>query len=312
MPETPDDAVFHAGEQALQRQVGSREHLARLGARIVQDALPEAHQAFFAQLPLLVLGAADAQGQPWCGLLEGAPGFVHAPEARSLRVNALPGADDPLGACLRRHGDVGMLGIELDTRRRNRVNGQVLELDATGFTVRVEQSFGNCPRYIQLREARAQDSPLDARPPLRAARLQGEAAALVRRADTLFIATRVARGQSGVGAGADASHRGGRPGFVQVDAEGARLAWAEFPGNRYFNTLGNLLLEPRAGLVFPDFASGDLVHVAGRTEILDGAAAAALEGAERAVLLHVEQVIHRPAALSRRWRLLEYSPHLGG
>lgn len=312
MPDTPDDAVFHAGEQALQRQDGSREHLARLGARIVRDALPEAHRAFFAQLPSLVLGAADVRGQPWCGLLEGAPGFVHAPEASSLRVDALPGADDPLGACLRPHGDVGMLGIELDTRRRNRVNGQVLELDATGFTVRVEQSFGNCPRYIQLREPRTQDSPLDARPSLRAARLQGEAAALVRRADTLFIATRVARGQSGVGAGADASHRGGRPGFVQVDAEGARLAWAEFPGNRYFNTLGNLLLEPRAGLVFPDFASGDLVHVAGRAEILDGAPAAALGGAERAVLLHVEQVIHRPAALSRRWRLLEYSPHLGG
>jgi predicted pyridoxine 5'-phosphate oxidase superfamily flavin-nucleotide-binding protein len=311
MPDIPDDAVFHAGEQALQRQGGSREHLARLGARIVQDALPEAHQAFFAQLPLLVLGAADARGQPWCGLLEGEPGFVHAPEARSLRVDALPGADDPLGACLRPHGDLGMLGIELDTRRRNRVNGHVLELDAAGFGVRVEQSFGNCPRYIQLREPRTQDSPLQGRPPLRAARLQGEAAALVRRADTLFIATCAARGQTGVGAGADASHRGGRPGFVQVDADGARLAWAEFPGNRYFNTLGNLLLEPRAGLAFPDFASGDLVHVAGRTEILEGAAAAAL-GGERAVLLHVEQVIHRPAALARRWRLLEYSPQLGG
>ncbi|MBU6510819.1 MAG: pyridoxamine 5'-phosphate oxidase family protein [Betaproteobacteria bacterium] len=302
------DSVFHAGERALQEQAGSRESLARHGARILAKAMPEAHQAFFAQLPWLVLGAADASGQPWCSLLEGAPGFVHARHARSLRVQALPDAQDPLAACLHEGAQAGMLGIELGTRRRNRVNGRVVELDATGFTVEVQQSFGNCPRYIQRREQLPGAGSAEQPQALRSPRLQGEAAALVRRADTLFIATRAAEGQAG--GGADASHRGGRPGFVQVDDTGSRLAWADFPGNLYFNTLGNLLLEPRAGLLFPDFASGELVHVAGRAELLDGAAAAALGAAERAVLLHVEQVIHRPGALNRRWRLLEYSPYL--
>ena len=302
------DAVFHAGELALQRQDGSFEQLARHGARIVQSAMAEAHQAFFAQLPFLVLGAADAGGQAWCGLIEARPGFVHAVDARSLRVDALPASGDPLAACLRPGAYVGMLGIELGTRRRNRVNGRVLELDAGGFTVEVLQSFGNCPRYIQRREEHGEPGAGRTPAALRAPRLQGEAAALVRRADTLFVATRAAEGRAG--GGADASHRGGRPGFVQVDDSGSRLAWPDFPGNRYFNTLGNLLLEPRAGLVFPDFASGGLVHVAGRAELLDGEAAAALGGAERAVLLHVEQVIHRPAALARRWRLLEYAPQL--
>ena len=302
------DAVFHAGELALQRQDGSFEQLARHGARIVQSTMAEAHRAFFAQLPFLVLGAADAGGQAWCGLIEARPGFVHARDARSLRVDALPASGDPLAGCLRPGAYVGMLGIELGTRRRNRVNGRVLELDAGGFTVEVLQSFGNCPRYIQRREEHGEAEAGRAPAALRAPRLQGEAAALVRRADTLFVATRAAEGLAG--GGADASHRGGRPGFVQVDDSGSRLAWPDFPGNRYFNTLGNLLLEPRAGLVFPDFASGGLVHVAGRAELLDGEGAAALGGAERAVLLHVEQVIHRPAALARRWRLLEYAPQL--
>ncbi len=309
MPQSsPGQGVFHAGELALQQQAGSLEQLALHGARIVQQSMAPAHQAFFAQLPFLVVGAADAEGQPWCGLLEGRPGFVQARDARTLRVQALPHPQDPLGASLRLGACVGMLGIELGTRRRNRVNGRVIDLDAAGFSVEVEQSFGNCPRYIQLREPRLELPGSEPRAPVPASRLQGEAAELVRRADTLFIASQALQGQAG--GGADASHRGGRPGFVQVDATGQRLAWADFPGNRYFNTLGNLLLEPRAGLVFPDFETGDLVHVAGRAEVLGPEHAAALGGAERGVLLHVDRVVHRPAALRQRWRLLELSPYL--
>ena len=309
MPETaPVDSVFHAGELALQQQAGSREQLALHGARIVQETMPLAHQAFFAQLPFMVVGAAAPDGQVWCGLLEGRPGFVHARDARTLRVQALAQVHDPLGAGLRVGAYVGMLGIEPGTRRRNRVNGRVLEFDAEGFSVEVRQSFGNCPRYIQLRETGLERPACDAPAPVLASRLQGEAVALVRRADTLFIASRAVEAQAG--GGADASHRGGRPGFVHVDASGQRLAWADFPGNRYFNTLGNLLLEPRAGLLFPDFDTGDLVHVTGRAEVLGAAQASALEGAQRAVLLNVDQVIHRPGALRQRWRLLEYSPYL--
>ena len=311
MPQTTlGSSVFHAGELALQQQAGSREQLALHGPRIVQEAMTLAHQAFFAQLPFLIVGAADPDGQPWCGLLEGPPGFVHARDARTLRVQALPKPDDPLAAGLRAGAYVGMLGIEPGTRRRNRVNGRVLELDAAGFTVELQQCFGNCPRYIQLREARLEIPASDAPAPVLASRLQGEAAELVRRADTLFIASRALEGQAG--GGADASHRGGRPGFVHVESGGRRLAWADFPGNRYFNTLGNLLLEPRAGLAFPDFETGALVHVAGRAEVLGAAQASALGGAQRAVLLNVERVVHRPAALRQRWRLLELSPYLPG
>ena len=50
------------------------------------------------------------------------------------------------------HGiDIGLLGIELHSRRRNRMNGVVSAIDETGFEVQVKQSFGNCPQYIQSR-----------------------------------------------------------------------------------------------------------------------------------------------------------------
>lgn len=64
----------------------------------------------------------------------------------------------------------------------------------------------------------------------------------------------------------DISHRGGRPGFVRVDQD--TLTIPDFAGNRYFNTLGNTLLYPRASLLFPGFPHGDVLQVQGCTEIV--------------------------------------------
>ena len=305
------DHVFHRGEQALQGQAGTRERLLQAGPRIVASRLHASHREFFAGLPFVVVGAADEAGQPWASLLFGErpDGFVDSPDDTTLRLQALPPAGDPLGRLLRPRTWVGLLGIELPTRRRNRANGRVVDIDERGFTVRVEQSFGNCPKYLQSRE------PVDACVPSASesaredVRLDAEAARRVRGADTLFIASRAAEGLAG--GGADVSHRGGLAGFVRVADDGRSLAWSELPGNGYFNTLGNLLLEPRAGLVFPDFASGDLLHVAGRARVVgDAAAAARLGAAGPVVVLDIERVVWRPAAMPLRWRLVERSPWL--
>lgn len=304
----PEDEVFHRGEQALQRDAGSRERLALAGRRIVQPRLIEQHREFYARLPFVVLGASDSAGQPWASLLFGPrPGFVSSPDDRRLHVRALPAAPDPLAPCLREQAWLGLLGIELTTRRRNRANGRVAAIDEAGFTLAVEQSFGNCAKYIQQRAPRVAPGCAQYREALRASRLDGSRAELVRAADTFFIASRAAEGIPG--AGADVSHRGGLPGFVRVADDGRSLAWPDFAGNRYFNTLGNLVLEPRAGLVFPDFESGDLLHVAGRARIVqDGACGFA--GAQRALLLHIDEVVYRPAAMPMRWCLVERSPSL--
>ena len=245
----------------------------------------------------MLFGAVDAQGNPWASLLEGPPGFAHSAEPARLRLDSLPSVDDP--AQVRAGAAIGLLGIELHSRRRNRLNGRVLTVDESGLSVAVEQAFGNCPQYIQLRQF--ESVPL-ADPSMRIAQhldaLDDAARALIHTADTFFVASYVDVDNSRA---VDVSHRGGAPGFVQV--QGNRLIIPDFAGNRHFNTLGNLLLNPRAGLLFIDFTSGDLLQLGGRSEIiLDGPQLAAFHGAERLWTLQVEQVVRRPAALTLRWR----------
>jgi len=307
-----DVSPFHRGEQAVQARVGSRERMAQVGQRAMRAAMPDQHREFFALLPFVVLGATDGAGQPWATLIAGAnAGFVSSPDATHLRVDTLPPHDDPLADLLQPGAQLGVLGIELQTRRRNRANGRIGARDEHGFVLHVEQSFGNCPKYIQRREALPQAMSIEAPAAQRATRLQATSAALVRRADTFFIATHAAL--DGPGGGSDVSHRGGLRGFVQVGDDGRTLTWPDFAGNHFFNTLGNIAIEPRAGLVFPDFATGDLLHVAGRAEIVwGGPELSGFARAERLVRMHVDEVLYRPSALPLRWRLTEVSRALEG
>lgn len=287
--------------------------MAEIGQRVVRGVMPQQHREFFPLLPFVVLGAVDAQGQPWATLLNGnAPGFVSSPDETTLRIDALPQAGDPLAGLLAPGAPLGLLGIELPTRRRNRANGTVGQRDDAGFSLAVTQSFGNCPKYIQTRELLPASPATPAgSEPRRSAKLDAGMQALVQAADTFFIASHAAG--DGANGGADVSHRGGPPGFLQVSDDGGTLSWPEYSGNSFFNTLGNLLLQPRAGLVVPDFASGDLLHLAGHADIVwQGPQVEALAGAQRLVRLRVHEARLRPAALPLRWRLLERSPALPG
>lgn len=311
-------APFHAGERALQLQAGSREQMEVAGPRVIRDYMPDQHREFFAQLPFVVVGSLDANLQPWASVLAAPPGFAHSPDATHLRIDALPAAGDPLAGQLAQGAPLGLLGIEPHTRRRNRMNATVESLDATGFMLEVQQSFGNCPRYIQAREPVFVPTPTDGASAQWLDTLDLEAQRLIGSADTLFIATaypdEVAAGDEADARshGVDVSHRGGRPGFVRVD-EGGVLTVPDFNGNRFFNTLGNLLAHPRAGLLFIDYDNGDLLHVAATAEIvLDGPELAEFEGAERLLRLHVEHALRRPAALPLRWGDAQLSPHLAG
>lgn len=295
---------WHVGERQLQEHVGVAERMEAFGRRVIRREMPDQHRQFYQQLPFMLYGAVDANGDPWASVLEGAPGFAHSPQPGVLQFDSLPGADDP--AQLTQGAAIGLLGIELHTRRRNRLNGHVGNLTAKGFDVTVDQSFGNCPQYIQLRQFHT--VPL-AEPSSRIAERLGAldfaAQDMITRADTFFVASYVdIDGQRAV----DVSHRGGQAGFVQV--HGNRLTIPDFAGNLHFNTLGNLLVNPRAGLLFIDFTSGDLLHLAGRTEIiLDGPQVEAFQGAERLWTFDVERVVRRPAALALRWRFDGVSPN---
>lgn len=294
---------WHAGEIEMQARIGVSERMEVLGRRVIRDHMPDQHRSFYEQLPFMVYGAVDADGKPWASLLEGEPGFVHSPEPQLLHFSSRPAADDP--AQLSDGSAIGLLGIELHTRRRNRINGHIGGMSASGFDVTVDQSYGNCPQYIQLRQFRS--VPLTdpaTRPAQHFNELDDAAKVMIAEADTFFVASYVdVEGVRSV----DVSHRGGQSGFVHV--EGDHLTIPDFAGNLFFNTLGNLLVNPRAGLLFIDFISGDLLQLSGRTEItLDGPEVEAFQGAERIWTFHVEHVVRRPAALALRWRFDGVSP----
>jgi predicted pyridoxine 5'-phosphate oxidase superfamily flavin-nucleotide-binding protein len=289
---------WHAGERAVQTRAGSRERMAEIGPRVLRDAMPEQHRLFFAELPFLVLGSVGADGAPWASIVAGTPGFAHAPDPRTLTVAAAPTAGDPLAANLALGAPIAALGIQLETRRRNRANGRVASVSERGFVIGVEQSFGNCPQYIHVRELEAAAPHAPGEAQREGARLSAAALQHVRDADTFFIAT-ASEG------GADVSHRGGPRGFVHAaEVDGAAvLTFPDYRGNFYFNTLGNLHANPRAGLLFPDFATGDVLTLTGRTEVIwDGPELADFLAAQRVVRFTAERGVLLRGALPFRVR----------
>jgi predicted pyridoxine 5'-phosphate oxidase superfamily flavin-nucleotide-binding protein len=299
-----DESPFNPDELAVQALAGGGPR----GGAGIRDFMSEPHRQFLAQLPYLFVGAIDAAGWPLATLLTGRPGFVQSPDPVTLRLAAQPDAGDPAASALVQDRDIGILGIDFSTRRRNRANGRIVSRDVDGITVAVSQSFGNCPQYIQRRtlasaqrkSAEAVSNPADS-----FTHLDEAARTAIERADTFFVASR-SRAGSGSAYGADISHRGGRPGFVLVD--GDVLTIPDFRGNRYFNTLGNLSAEPRASLLFVDFESGDLLQLQGTARVdWSGAAAAQFTGAERLWRFHVARGWRRKAASPLRGSFLEYS-----
>jgi len=294
-------SAFHEGERAVQARAGVRDKLEAIGQRNIRDHMPDQHRAFFEELPFLVLGAHDAGLRPWASLLVGQPGFVRSPDPRTLTIAALPGPPVSVAVGAR----VGLLGIQLETRRRNRANGTVTGLDV-GMVVQVEQSFGNCPQYIQARQHAFVAEGAGGPPRTFGSDLPPEAASLIDAADTFFIATsgRAEMRSADTHEGLDVSHRGGRPGFVRREAHGVRtvLTYPEFRGNFYFNTLGNLAQNPRAGLLFVDFTSGDCLSLTGEAEILwDDPRRTIFAGAERFVRFTVDAGLRVERAVPLRW-----------
>jgi predicted pyridoxine 5'-phosphate oxidase superfamily flavin-nucleotide-binding protein len=238
---------------------------------------------------------------------------MHSPQENLLSIKAWTDLDDPLHSCIRDGAPVGGLGIELSTRRRNRVNGRIENcIIGEGFSIRVQQSFGNCPKYIQARSERPRVRSGAAPEPRMASHLGDNEVSLIAGADTFFIASRSAQlDQMESSQGLDVSHRGGRPGFVRVVSR-SEICFPDFSGNLLFNTLGNLEADPRAGLLFIDFQSGAMLHVIGRARICwDLPETMRSQGIERLISLDIQCVVNRAHAFPHLFDFVSYSPHLG-
>ena len=282
--------VFHAGEIEVQARLLAREDAERVG-RIIASEIPATVGPLLRGQRMAVAASLDEQGQPWASLLTGPAGFIQAVDDHLLRVAVAPLPDDPLTANVRTRPELGLLVIDPRTRRRLRFNGRGL-LSSGGLFLLASEVYGNCPKYIQKRRLVGERE--GAAGGVRcASSLDGRTRALVAGADTFFIAS------WHPGGGADASHRGGRPGFVRV-LDDTTLEFPDYPGNNMFNTLGNLVGHPRAGLLFVDFERGDLLQVAGRARVL--------WKPETAVRVAIEEVRETPGGSSLRFELVEPSP----
>jgi len=313
MPQTTEQSPFHRGEHAVQERVGVRERSEMIGQRTIRDHMPEQHREFYRQLPFVFIGAVDRAARPWASILVGRPGFIHSSDPRSLEIDAPMIDGDPLAGQLECGAAVGLLGIEYETRRRNRLSAQVVEAKRNGLSLKIVQTFGNCPQYIQARGFSLLEGidligePLETESFTTIDHRNGE---LIGAADNFYIATHHADAQDAASNGADVSHRGGNPGFVQI-SDACTLQFPDYAGNKHFNTLGNIALNPRAGLTFIDFTSGDLLYLTGRAEVIwDGPEVDAIDGAERVVRFTLEEGRRVAQAVPIRWDFLGYSPRL--
>jgi hypothetical protein len=297
-----DHRSYHEGELAVQARAGVGAD--GLGAQeMYRPAMASGVQHFLAAQQVAAVATLDKDGRPWASLRTGQPGYLRALDEHTLEISGYGHPDDPLLANLAKPGPTGVLAINLAARHRIRLNGEG-HLDSAGHVVvTLNQIYGNCPQYIQAREVHGEreSKSSEAR---RAESLDERLRLWLENADTFFLAT--AHPQSGV----DASHRGGKPGFVRVENE-KRFVFADYAGNNMFNSLGNIDSYPRAGLLFTDFKSGGTLQITGGAGIIwEGPQIAEFSGARRLVSIDIEKIVELSPGMLLKFEFKGYSPYL--
>ena len=275
----------------MQRRAGVVEDARRVAA-IIAPGLPAGAEAFLARQRLAVAATLEPGGRVWASLLTGPPGFLAPVGEDLLRIDARRIPGDPLLENLAARPELGLLAIDPARRQRMRLNGRGL-VSPDGVFLLVDRAYANCSRFIQRRRLVGEVAG-----DVAATRIGGALTAAqqewIASADTLFIASAHPGAPDG---GADASHRGGFPGFVRV-VDARRLVFEDYPGNAMFNTLGNLRVHPWVGLLFVDFADGGVLQLSGRARIAD----------DRSVEATIEEVRETEAACPLRFEFVDYSP----
>ncbi|MGH1559179.1 pyridoxamine 5'-phosphate oxidase family protein [Caulobacter segnis] len=221
------DQPFHAGELAAQARAG----LHAPGMTGIRPFMPDQHRDFFALLPYLFVATVDAAGWPIATVLTGEPGFISSPDPTTLVVAAAPRAGEPGHQQFRAGRPFGALGLDFATRRRNRANGVIEAADAGGLRLKVLQSFGNCPQYIQTRAV--ETAPASMVPAETVAIDAPEVLAQIADADTFFVAT-----VSGSALNGGRRHLASRrPAGLRQD-RGRRTGRAGLPGQPVHEHLG--------------------------------------------------------------------------
>lgn len=249
---------FHEGELATQRRAGVEAEAGRLESMLDSSDLSDGAARFLASQRFAALTGRDHDGVLWVSPLAAPPGFLRG-QGGVLHVSSAPRDGDPLHE-IRAGQQVGLIAIDFATRRRLRINGELVGADHASMTLRIDQSYGNCPKYIHRRAIDVAGLAIPSKQPRRATLLGPADQAMIARTDTFFLGT------THPTRGSDASHRGGPPGFVRIDSPN-RLWWPDFPGNNMFNSYGNLAVDDEAALLFLDFDTGATLHVSGTARV---------------------------------------------
>ncbi|WP_406280017.1 pyridoxamine 5'-phosphate oxidase family protein [Nocardia sp. NBC_00881] len=288
---------FHPGEIAVQRRMG-QAHIADRVGRMIRPDIPAVAADFLAEQPMVVIAAADAAGRLWASELVGPPGFVRAVDAATIAIGARPAAGDPLREVLAHSARIGMIALQPQRRRRMRVNGRSTP-EGEGLRIVTDQVYSNCPKYISRREIESYAPDAELPAVHHGVELVASQRAAIAAADTFFVASADADGN------ADASHRGGNPSFLHVLSP-TRLRWPDYRGNSMFMTLGNLEVNPRCGILIPDWTTGASLQITGSAE-LTWAPETFAAGAQCSIDFTVDEVIERRAG-ALRWGPAELSP----
>ena len=316
--------AFHQGEIALQKKLGIDKEIGERTKGFIRSYMPEQHRRFFTSCPFTVLALVDDEGYPVAVPVWGEGDFIESPSPTQLRFslqvqvwNMMLGA---LNLDVIAGSKIGIVGIEYATRRRNRLNGTISHATDGNLTVLVDQSFGNCPQYIHKRNTTkkrrlAIDGQLDNSTSDNVNMtttttnvIDTRARTIIESAETFFIASRHRSLGQEANEGLDVSHRGGKAGFVNV--KGNTITFPDFSGNKFFNTLGNILLDPRVGLCFWDNETGDLFFVKAKAKVKPiESKASVFKGAERFVSLSVISVTHIAKIYPYSHEITDMSPY---
>jgi len=306
---------FHDGERHVQQLAKESDFAQRNGTVITDTILPGAIP-FIAQQAMLVVSSVDENGQVWPSVLIGKPGFISASDPHNLildRGNTFSNPQDCFWQNIRHNPNIGMLVIELSTRRRFRINGSIELHDNKFLHIHVDEAYPNCPKYIQRRQAELTASPVRVNQgaPTTGTELLPEHLKLIQNADSLFVGSAVPQqNNANTRFRADASHRGGNPGFIE-HIEDNTLRIPDYKGNSMFNTLGNIHTYPKAGIVLIDFERGVLLQLSGEAKILwdqndpDNQSG----GTKRYWQLKVSAWQESALPDSLSWQFFDYSPH---